>query len=259
MAAMLSRELHVPVNRKHVQRIYRMLNQIAPSKTKNEIIRSAAKLIKATRPYELWETDTTYVACGIDGWCDLFNVIDVFQREWLGYAFETSAVKEHAIMSVNNTLVSHPEIDVGGLTLRCDNGPQYRSNAFRESMRTLGIKIEYIFANTPEQNGHVESFHDPQEGVSLADRLPELPRSRDGDSGRVQRLQPGKDPLSTGLSDPLRIPAGMEGEELTMTTTETMRLERRNAFSKDWVQSSISGAGFFVDDASCSSRTSRCL
>jgi putative transposase len=159
MAAMLSRELHAPVNRKQVQRAYRTLNWIEPSKTKSEIIRSAAKLIKATRPYELWETDITYVACGVDGWCYLFNALDVFQREWLGYAFETSAVKEHAIMSVNNALAAHPGIDVGGLTLRCDNGPQYRSNAFRESMRTLGIKVEYIFANTPEQNGHVESFH----------------------------------------------------------------------------------------------------
>ena len=99
MAAQLSRELDTPVNRKRVQRVYRTLNWIEPSKKKREIIRSAAKLIKATRPYELWETGITYVACGIDGWCYLFNVLD---------AFETSAVKEHAIMSVNNALAAHP-------------------------------------------------------------------------------------------------------------------------------------------------------
>lgn len=159
MAAMLSRELHVPINRKQVQRVYRALNWIEPSKKKSEIIRSAARVVKASRPYELWETDITYVPCGVDGWCYIFNVLDVFQREWLAYAFDTYAVKENAIMSVNNALAAHPGIDTSELILRCDNGPQYRSKAFRESMRALGMKVEFIFANTPEQNGHVESFH----------------------------------------------------------------------------------------------------
>ena len=46
-----------------------------------------------------------------------------------------------------------------GLTLRVDNGTQYTSRDFRSSMAALGIKLEYIYANTPEQNGHIESFH----------------------------------------------------------------------------------------------------
>jgi putative transposase len=159
MAAMLRRELHVPINRKRVRRIFHALNWIEPSKKKSDIIRSQSKLVKATRPYELWETDITFVWCGVDGWCYLFNALDVFQREWLGYAFDTNAVKENAIMSVNNALASHPRVDGSELTLRCDNGSQYRSSAFRESMRALGIKLEFIYYNTPEQNGHIESFH----------------------------------------------------------------------------------------------------
>lgn len=159
IAAMMRRELHIPVDRKRVGRVFRVLNWIEPSKKKSEIIRSSAKLVVATRSYELWETDITYVWCGVDGWCYLFNVEDVFQREWLGYSFDTSAVKESAIMSVNNALASHPNVDVSKLTLRCDNGSQYRSKAFRESMRALGIKLEFIYYNTPEQNGHIESFH----------------------------------------------------------------------------------------------------
>ena len=159
MAVMLSRELGRPANRKRVQRVYRALHWTEPSKGKVEIIRSATRTVKATRPYELWKGDLTYVWCGIDGWSYLFNVLDVFQKEWLGYAFDTSVVKENAIMSVNNTLASHPQVDTKELTLRCDNGSQYRSGAFRESMRALGIRVEFIYANTPEQNGHVESFH----------------------------------------------------------------------------------------------------
>jgi len=159
IAAQLRRVLEVPVDRKRVRRVFRVLNWREPAKKKSEIIRSSAKLVVATRPYELWEGDITFVWCGIDGWCYLFNVEDVFQREWLGYSFDTRAVKENAIMSVNNSLVSHPRAETSKLTLRCDNGSQYRSKAFRESMRALGIKLEFIYYNTPEQNGHVESFH----------------------------------------------------------------------------------------------------
>ncbi len=159
MAVMLTRELHMPVNRKRIRRIFHALNWIEPAKKKSEIIRSSTKLVVATRPYELWETDITFVWCGVDGWCYLFNVEDVFQREWLGYAFDTNAVKENAIMSVNNALAAHPQVDIRKLTLRCDNGSQYRSKAFRESMKALGLKLEFIHYNTPEQNGHIESFH----------------------------------------------------------------------------------------------------
>lgn len=160
MAAQLSRELRTPINRKRVQNIFHSLNWIEPSKTKSEVIRSASKVVKASRPYEFWQTDMTYLWCGnTDRWSYLFNVVDVFHREWLGYAFERSAVKEHAIMSVNNALASHKNVAPEELTLRCDNGPQYTSHAFKDSMDALGLRLEYILYHTPEQNGFVESFH----------------------------------------------------------------------------------------------------
>jgi len=137
MAVMLSRELGRPINRKQVQRIFRALNWVEPSKRKADIIRSKGKVVKASRPYELWEADMSYIFCGNkDGWCYLFNVIDVFSREWVAYAFDTSAVKENAIQSVVNALAAKNGIDLSKLTLRVDNGPQYKSNAFRESIIT---------------------------------------------------------------------------------------------------------------------------
>jgi len=160
MAAQLSRELDAPINRKRVQKVFHKLNWTEPAKTKSQLIRSATKVVKASRPYEFWQTDMTYIWCGnADRWSYLFNVIDVFHREWLGYAFERSAVKEHAIMSVNNALASHADAVPGELTLRCDNGPQYTSHAFKDSMDALGLRLEYILYHTPEQNGFVESFH----------------------------------------------------------------------------------------------------
>jgi transposase InsO family protein len=173
MAAMLTRIIGKPINRKRVQRIYRKLNLTTPSRKKREIIRSKYNIKKVDRPNEVWEVDLTYIHCGIDGWGYLFNVFDIFTREWVGYCFDLSAVKENAIISIENALVSHKEILVpcnrnsnsnnngnnNKPTIRTDNGSQYTSNAFRKSMSVLGLSLEHIACNTPEQNGHIESFH----------------------------------------------------------------------------------------------------
>jgi len=159
VAAQLSKELDVPINRKRIQKIFRELGYTEPAKTKNEIIRAMDRAPKAARPYELWQTDLTYIPCGMDGWCYLFNVLDVFSREWAGKHFSPTATKDNAILSVENALVSHRQHGPTHLRLRADNGPQYTSRAFRESMQVLGLELEHIMYRTPEQNGAIESFH----------------------------------------------------------------------------------------------------
>lgn len=162
MATMLTRITGKPINRKRVQRLYRKLNLTMPSRKKREIIRSkySNNIKMVDRPSELWEADLTYIHCGIDGWGYLFNVFDVFTREWMGYCFDLSAVKENAIISIENALVSHREISISGSnnnsdnsnnykpTIRTDNGSQYTSNAFRKSMSVLGLDLEHIACNT---------------------------------------------------------------------------------------------------------------
>src|SRR5690606_40915535 len=40
----------------------------------------------------------------------------------------------------------------------CDNGPQFTSQAFRETCHKLGVEIEYIPVQTPNKNAHIEAF-----------------------------------------------------------------------------------------------------
>ena len=78
-------------------------------------------------------------------------------RQWLAFVLSSRARRHEAIMAVSNAVAAaHPE---SGLTLRVDNGTQYTSRDFRSSVAALGITLEYIYVNTPEQNGHIESFH----------------------------------------------------------------------------------------------------
>ncbi len=51
----------------------------------------------------------------------LFNVFDIYTREWVGYCFDLSAIKENAIISVENALVSHRNVIPEQLIIRADN------------------------------------------------------------------------------------------------------------------------------------------
>lgn len=158
MAAQVSRELNRPVNRKAIRRVFTKLGWNTPSRTKKEIIRVHHKVPRPEAPNELWESDMTYIWCGVDGWGYCFNVIDVFTRQWISFVLADRATRNHAIMAVNNA-VATAKPNTKNLRLRVDNGSQYTSRDFRASVSALGISLEYIYVNTPEQNGHVESLH----------------------------------------------------------------------------------------------------
>ena len=159
MAAQIARETGTPTNRRQVQRIYRKIGHIRPQKKKNETVRAGRRLFKPEAPNRLWRTDITYVWCGIDGWCYCFNVVDCFTRKWIAYAFDVNATRDVAVDSITNAVAAEKP-DCPRLRLRTDNGNQCTSRDFRLAVRALGIgRHEFIWKNTPEQNGHVESFH----------------------------------------------------------------------------------------------------
>ena len=159
MTAQISRETGTPVNRKRIQRIYRKIGYIQSQKTKKDtIIHTNRRLFKSKAPNRLWGLDITYIWCGIDGWCYCFNVIDCFTRKWIAYVFETSATRHEAMESITKAIAAENP-DCSRLRIRTDNGNQYTSRDFGKTVEILGIHHEFIWKNTPEQNGHIESFH----------------------------------------------------------------------------------------------------
>ena len=159
MAAQVARETGVPTNRKKIQRIYRKIGWNEPRRGKKDIIRASRRgRFKPAAPNQLWETDITYIHCGVDGWCYCFNVLDIFTRQWLSYRFDTLATNDVAIESIVEA-VSAARPECANLTLQCDNGSQYTSRNFRKAVSLLGIHLKLIWNHTPQQNGRIESFH----------------------------------------------------------------------------------------------------
>ncbi|MDE0265899.1 MAG: IS3 family transposase [Thaumarchaeota archaeon] len=183
MAAQASRELNRPVNRKAVRRVFKRPGRSEPARAKREITRSNRKVPDPDRPNQFRESGMSYTWCGTDGRCYCFNVVDAFGRRRASLVLSDRATRHEAIMAVNNA-VAGARPPIPGLTLRADNGSQYTGRDFRASTASLGISPEYIYVNTPEQNGHVESFHKtlkgeyvwPREFQSLEDAR-EAPRA----------------------------------------------------------------------------------
>ena len=93
MAAQVSRELGRPVNRKTIRRIFKILGWSEPARTKREIIRANKKPPRPKAPNQFWESDMSYVWCGVDGWGYCFNVVDVYTRQWLAFVLSSRATR----------------------------------------------------------------------------------------------------------------------------------------------------------------------
>ena len=92
----------------------------------------------------------------------LFNVKDIFTKEWVGYFYSRTCNRFDALMSIENAILRHPERysegRVNDTVLRCDNGDQYTSHHFKDNARLLGFTMEFIEKSIPQQNGDVELY-----------------------------------------------------------------------------------------------------
>ena len=146
------------VNQKTVRKVLKDSNLSLPA-SKHRGRTKTRNLYKPNGPDQLWETDITYLPTE-SGMTYLKCIKDCYTKEWQGFHYSRSCMAKDAIRSVENAVLmafngSVPE----GLVLRTDNGPQYVSREFRNAMKLLRIRLEYIQKHTPEDNGNIESFH----------------------------------------------------------------------------------------------------
>jgi putative transposase len=80
VAALASRELGRPVNRKRVQRVMRAQRLLQPTRSGDR--RRRPGFFRVSRPDELWHADMTKVWTAQHGWVYLHAIIDCCTREW---------------------------------------------------------------------------------------------------------------------------------------------------------------------------------
>jgi transposase InsO family protein len=79
------------------------------------------------------------------------SIKDCFSKKWISHEFSRTCMAGDAIRSVEKAYaIRFPDDNPGTLILRTDNGTQYTSKTFMDTLKTLGIGHEYIQKQTPE-------------------------------------------------------------------------------------------------------------
>jgi len=159
-------QLGVIINKKKVYRLMRengLLNRFQ----KKSPARNFVKFTKAlpSRPFEILEMDIKYIYVhGTGQNALLLSVIDTFTRKNLAWLCKYSIKKNDVKVLIDNLVLNHlQDYDLVNqdiiVTIRSDNGSQFISRMVREYLRDNFIIQEFTRPATPQQNGHIESFH----------------------------------------------------------------------------------------------------
>jgi putative transposase len=155
VAAMTSREIGRPVNRKRAQRVMRqerLLQRHRPLRR-----RKRPGYFRVERPSQLWHMDMTSVWVAEHGWCYLNAAIDCCTREIPAWGLDLRCRAQEALAVVREGIDAHA-IEPGQLVLGTDNGTAYTSRAFRARLSELGITHRRCGYRDPESQAFIESW-----------------------------------------------------------------------------------------------------
>lgn len=159
ITAMIRRS-NVRINRKQVHRIMELNNWLLPFH-KRYRQRTGKTLPSPTGPDQHWQADFIQLHCGVDEKAYLFNVLDCFDRCWVGYNLSQTCMTSDNEPAVSMALEKRAPttMRIPGLVFQSDNGSQYISNRFEAFLKQSGFVHETIRKSTPEDNAFIESLH----------------------------------------------------------------------------------------------------
>ena len=120
------------------------------------------------------QADLTKIWAGSTvGWAYLVSVIDCCTREIVGWDLANRCRTEEALAAVERAVLERLPAGSRGasLTLTTDNGTQFTSTRFLETLARLGITHRRTAYHHPEGNSYIERFHRSlkEEEVGLAE------------------------------------------------------------------------------------------
>lgn len=158
----LERKQGLQVNGKRVLRVMRERGLlVTPRRTRARRKKEWSRIV-ADAPNQLWQTDMTKVWAGATvGWAYLVSVIDCCTRDIVGWDLSLRCRTQEAIAAVERAVLetmAHGSRHYA-LVLNTDNGTQFTSTRFLDTLSRLGITHRRTAFNHPEGNGMIERFH----------------------------------------------------------------------------------------------------
>lgn len=151
------------INPKKVYRLMREHQLLHPKKRKTGVKRQFVRYTSPanTRPFETIEVDIKYVYIqGEKRTAYLLTALDTFSRMAIEWELEYT-MKAEQVVKLTSNLIRRIELQYRAekYIIRTDNGPQFIAHQLSEAIQDMPITHEFIRPGTPEQNGHIESFH----------------------------------------------------------------------------------------------------
>ena len=128
--------------------------QADPSKQPAE--NKLAQDFTADAPNRKWVTDITYLPTAA-GWVYLAVVVDLFSRKVVGWALSTSLATELVAQALRQAIESRRPTG-SQLLHHSDRGCQYTSDAYQQTLRTLGIDCSMSRTGCCYDNAVAERF-----------------------------------------------------------------------------------------------------
>ena len=158
----LHRKEGLQVNRKRVLRVMRERSLLVRSRRLRARRKKEWGRVEATQPNQIWQSDMTKIWAGpAAGWAYLVIVIDCCTREIVGWNLSHRCRTEEALDAVEQAVLHR--LPAGSresdLVLTTDNGTQFTSARFMETLAQLGITHRRTAYHHPEGNSYIERFH----------------------------------------------------------------------------------------------------
>jgi len=157
-AYVAAREAGWRVNRKRVQRLWRLEGLRVPYKKPKRPLRGIGSVVGAfcpIRPNVLWAADFQFDQTREGKTLKILNIIDEFTREALSTETDRSIDADHVVRILDKIAGERgcPAY------LRFDNGPEFVAYAIADWCRFNGAETVFIDPGSPWQNAWVESFN----------------------------------------------------------------------------------------------------
>ena len=106
-------------------------------------------------PDTLWASDITYILTQ-EGWLYLAVILDLYSRKVIGWAFSDRLTDDLSLAALGMALQQRPALVE--LVHHSDQGVQYASYDFRQTLETAGIRQSMSGKGNCYDNAVVESF-----------------------------------------------------------------------------------------------------
>ncbi len=161
MTTYLNMDLGFRVDRKRVQRLYRLmgLSTIYPKKNLSKPNLSEYKYpyllngLGITRPNQVWAADITYIPM-YSGFMYLYAIIDVFSRKIMGWGVSNTMDTEWCRSITEETIEVHGKPEI----FNTDQGSQFTSPIFINELKKNNIKISMDGKGRALDNIYIERF-----------------------------------------------------------------------------------------------------